>query len=36
MVEIVDGLNAGDIVVTAGHLKLQDGTPVRLRVPEKG
>ena len=36
MVEIVEGLNAGDIVVTAGHLKLRDGTTIRLKVPEKG
>jgi len=28
-VEIVDGLAAGDVVVTAGQLKLRDGTPVR-------
>jgi membrane fusion protein (multidrug efflux system) len=30
-VEIVEGLNAGDTVVTAGHQRLQkDGTPVRV------
>jgi len=28
-VEIVDGLKAGDIVVTAGQLKLRDGVPVK-------
>ena len=28
-VEIVDGLAAGDVVVTAGQLKLRDGVPVR-------
>jgi len=28
-VEIVDGLVAGDVVVTAGQLKLRDGAPVR-------
>ena len=28
-VEIVDGLAAGDMVVTAGQLKLRDGVPVR-------
>ena len=28
-VEIVDGLKAGDSVVTAGQLKLRDGAPVR-------
>lgn len=30
MVEIVDGLAAGAVVVTAGQLKLRDGAPVRL------
>ena len=28
-VEIFDGLAAGDVVVTAGQLKLRDGAPVR-------
>jgi membrane fusion protein (multidrug efflux system) len=28
-VEIIEGLNAGDEVVTAGQLKLRDGAPVR-------
>ncbi len=28
-VEIIDGLAAGDVVVTAGQLKLRDGAPVR-------
>ncbi|HJW27373.1 MAG TPA: efflux RND transporter periplasmic adaptor subunit [Rhodocyclaceae bacterium] len=28
-VEVVDGLAAGDLVVTAGQLKLKDGVPVR-------
>jgi membrane fusion protein (multidrug efflux system) len=28
-VEVVDGLVAGDVVVTAGQLKLRDGVPVR-------
>lgn len=28
LVEIVDGLSAGDIVVTAGHQKIRDGAPV--------
>ena len=28
-VEVVDGLTAGDVVVTAGQLKLRDGAPVR-------
>lgn len=36
MVEIVEGLSPGDIVVTAGHLKLREGTPIRLRIPGKG
>lgn len=30
MVEIVDGLEAGAVVVTAGQLKLRDGAPVKL------
>lgn len=29
-VEIVDGLAAGDSIVTAGHIKLRDGSPVRV------
>ena len=28
-VEVVDGLAVGDVVVTAGQLKLRDGAPVR-------
>ena len=28
-VEIIDGLAVGDVVVTAGQLKLRDGAPVR-------
>ena len=28
-VEVIEGLNAGDQVVSAGHLKLRDGAPVR-------
>ena len=28
-VEVVDGLGAGDVVVTAGQLKLREGAPVR-------
>ena len=31
-VEIVEGLNAGDEIVTAGQLKLRDGAPVRALV----
>ncbi|EWY41115.1 secretion protein HylD [Skermanella stibiiresistens SB22] len=34
-VEIVDGLSAGDIIVTAGHLKIRDGVPVTI-VPAVG
>lgn len=34
-VEIVEGLTAGDEVVTAGQLKLRDGAPVRA-LPEGG
>lgn len=30
MVEIVEGLDAGAVVVTAGQLKLRDGAPVKL------
>ena len=30
MVEIVEGLSAGDQVVTAGQLKIRDGTPVSI------
>lgn len=29
LVEVVSGLNQGDVVVTAGHMKLHDGTAVR-------
>jgi membrane fusion protein (multidrug efflux system) len=29
-VEIVSGLAAGDVVVTAGQIKLRDGVPVRM------
>lgn len=29
-VEITEGLRAGDLVVTAGHLKLRPGTPVQI------
>jgi membrane fusion protein, multidrug efflux system len=29
-VEIVDGLTAGEVIVTAGHIKLRDGSPVRV------
>jgi membrane fusion protein (multidrug efflux system) len=29
MVEILEGLSRGDLVVTAGQLRLRDGSPVR-------
>ena len=32
LVEIVDGLVAGDLVVTAGQLKLRDGSPVTVAL----
>jgi membrane fusion protein (multidrug efflux system) len=32
-VEITDGLQPGDVVVTAGQLKLRDGAPVRIGGP---
>lgn len=34
-VEVMEGLSAGDQVVSAGHLKLRDGAPVRLVEPVK-
>ncbi|MFZ2855679.1 MAG: efflux RND transporter periplasmic adaptor subunit [Rhodocyclaceae bacterium] len=34
-VEIVDGLQAGDEIVTAGQLKLRDGAPVRAQAEAK-
>lgn len=33
LVEVVEGLVPGDMVVTAGHLKLRDGAPVRVVAP---
>lgn len=33
MVEILAGLAPGDVVVTAGQIKLRDGTPVALQPP---
>lgn len=33
VVEVVDGVAVGDLVVTAGHLKLRDGAPVRVVPP---
>ena len=35
MVEVRDGLQAGELVVTAGHLKIQDGMAVS-PLPQKG
>jgi membrane fusion protein (multidrug efflux system) len=34
-VEILDGLSPGDVIVTAGHLKIRDGVPVTV-VPAVG
>ena len=34
-VEILEGLNAGDQVVTGGQLKTRDGTPVAVLPPPK-
>lgn len=34
-IEILKGLKAGDVVVTAGQLKLQDGAPVSIQVESK-
>lgn len=33
LVEVVEGVAPGDVVVTAGHLKLRDGAPVRVVAP---
>jgi len=35
-VEILSGLQPGDMVVTAGQMKLSDGTPVEIIGPETG
>jgi membrane fusion protein (multidrug efflux system) len=35
-VEIVKGLAAGDLVVTAGQLRLKDGAAVRVVSPKEG
>jgi membrane fusion protein (multidrug efflux system) len=32
-VEIVEGLARGDVVITAGQQKVQDGTPVTVLAP---
>ena len=34
MVEIVSGVTADDLIVTAGQLKLRDGMPVRVAAAE--
>lgn len=36
MVEIVEGLSVGDVVVTAGQLKLRPGAPVMVLPPKTG
>jgi membrane fusion protein, multidrug efflux system len=33
MVEIVEGLQPGDLVVTAGQMKLRDGSAVAVQPP---
>lgn len=33
VVEVVEGVVPGDLVVTAGHLKLRDGAPVKVVAP---
>jgi len=35
LVEVVKGLNVGDVVVTAGQLKVRDGTPVQVVAPAR-
>jgi membrane fusion protein (multidrug efflux system) len=32
-VEVIEGLKAGDVVVTAGQLKIRDGAPVKVAEP---
>jgi membrane fusion protein (multidrug efflux system) len=34
-VEILEGLSAGDVVITAGHMKVREGAPVNLAGQEK-
>ena len=36
MVEIIQGLSAGDEIITAGQMKIRDGMPVSTSMPEKG
>jgi len=36
MVEVAEGLAAGDVVVTAGQMKLRDGAPVAVQPPPQG
>ena len=33
-VEVVEGLNPGDVVVTAGHAKLREGSLVEINAPQ--
>jgi membrane fusion protein (multidrug efflux system) len=35
-VEVIEGLKAGDLVVTAGQLKIRDGAPVKIVDPGAG
>jgi membrane fusion protein (multidrug efflux system) len=35
-VEVLDGLKAGDLVVTAGQMKIRDGAPVKVAEPGAG
>ncbi|HZD25322.1 MAG TPA: efflux RND transporter periplasmic adaptor subunit [Alphaproteobacteria bacterium] len=35
-VEVTDGLSPGDVVVSAGHQKLREGTPVAVMPPARG
>lgn len=34
MVEVIEGLNPGDVVISAGNLKVRDGVPVQSISPE--
>ncbi len=36
LVQVTQGLAAGDLVVTAGHMKLQPGAPVIVAAPAGG
>ncbi len=35
-VEVLEGLNPGDVVITAGHMKVREGAPVNLSAPPAG